>query len=57
MNEEDVRYALNRHVPDIEGRRSVEIGTAYGTLTLHGEDAAKVAKILKTILTKKLPKE
>lgn len=53
MNDsQEISYQLARHVPDMKSR--VEIQTGYGPLTLYEEDALRVAKVVESILERRL---
>jgi len=49
---ETIGYALAKQVPDME--RGFTIQTSYGELRIDAEDAARVAKVVRSILQKHL---
>ncbi len=52
MEEEEIIYALAKHVPD--ARYKLQIHTNYGYITLEGDDANFIAEKLKDLLEHKL---
>lgn len=52
MKHEELTYALSKQIPELE--HTCTFQTHYGDLTLRGKDAARVAKLLKQMLEKKL---
>ena len=52
MRSEQIRYALAKQVPCMQ--YTVEIHTEYGTLHIYEPDAARVARLIESILRKEL---
>ncbi|MFN3987610.1 MAG: hypothetical protein ACK4KV_19135 [Rhodocyclaceae bacterium] len=54
MNNEidQLGYALNRQVPDMEGRGFI-IGTSYGEIEVGAEEGRAIARALKRLLERK----
>ena len=52
MDEFEVSYALNRHVPSME--RGFTIATAYGELLIEDQDAAPFVALVDKLLRKRL---
>lgn len=52
MNEEEIGYALSKQVPAM--RYQVTLETDYGSLTLEGRDAERIAALVQKLLERKL---
>lgn len=52
MNEEEIGYALSKQVPAMRCRVTLE--TDYGSLTLEGRDAERIAALVQKLLERKL---